>query len=956
MAVISKGERVCETCGSPIETTSAGDLGCIACLIASGLDAEAEQSDTAFTSPLDRLGAYTIEHHADGSAWELGRGAMGVTYRAIDKALDRAVALKIINTDLGSHSAEARERFMREARAAAALRHPNVATVYQFGVREETGQFFYAMELVEGETLEERVRRLGPLDVLTTIDIALQVTAALEAAEERGLVHRDLKPGNLMLVGGCDNGDEVGRTPRVRREQTAQRAVPTVKVIDFGVAKAVTEKTNAMAITHGGFVGTPAFASPEQFTNAPVDVRSDIYSLGVTLWFLLTGHMLFSGRAIEEIQEARRSKPLPSEQLKAAHVPRRLISLLTSMLAIEPAVRPAGARELSTRLQAIRASISGRGKTAARLALAAAIVALATMVTLRVFHSFETKETPAFIPKKSIAVLPFENLSNGEENAFFADGVQDEILTDLSRIADLKVISRTSVMTYKSRVKRNLRQIANELGVTHIVEGSVQRAANRVRVNAQLIDARNDAHVWAQTYDRDLADVFAIQSDIAKSIAEQLQARLLPTEKNAIERPPTSDLSAFDLYARANNLILESPFSSTEEAGFLKAAELLNQAVARDPSFFAVYCQLAHVHLLLYFFAYDHTAARLALAEAAVQAASRLRPDAGETHVARALNLYRGYLDYDGALAELELARRTLPNNSLVFNLMAAIQRRQGRWQECIQNFEHSSELDPRNIVNLRSTADTYAWLRRYAEEKSVLDRILVIEPDDPVTKAAYAFAEFSSSADTRPLGQLIDSIRATNQDAIPNIVNEWLTCALAGRDGAGAKEALVAFGERPVFLAAENIVFNRPFVEGVIARMAQDNDKARSAFRIAREAQEKVVQAQPNYGPALCVLGLIDAGLGRKEEALREGQRAVDLLPVRNDALGGMQVVKYLAMIAAWVGDEDLACEQLAITIHNPGGLSYGELKLLPYWDPLRGDPRFEKLVEEAKQPTVLK
>src|SRR5262245_47769308 len=239
MSAVTKNARVCERCGSPIETTSAGDLGCIACLITTGLDAEAEQSDTSFASAPDQLGAYTIEHNADGSAWVLGRGAMGVTYRAIDKALDRRVALKIINTDGGSRSTEARERFMREARAAAALRHPNVATVYQFGVREGTGQFFYAMELVEGETLEERVRRLGPLDVLTTIDIALQVTAGLEAAEERGLVHRDLKPGNLMLIGGCDNDEEVGRALRARRERTARRAVPTVKVIDFGVAKAV---------------------------------------------------------------------------------------------------------------------------------------------------------------------------------------------------------------------------------------------------------------------------------------------------------------------------------------------------------------------------------------------------------------------------------------------------------------------------------------------------------------------------------------------------------------------------------------------------------------------------------------------------------------------------------------------------------------------------------------------
>jgi eukaryotic-like serine/threonine-protein kinase len=289
MAAISKSARVCEKCGSPIETTSVGDLGCIACLIATGLDAEAERSDTGFASAPDQLGAYTIEHHADGSVWELGHGAMGVTYRALDKALNRPVALKIINADRGSHSAEARERFMREARAAGALRHLNVATVYQFGVSEETGQFFYAMELVEGETLEERVRRLGPLDVLATIDIALQVTAALEAAEQRGLVHRDLKPGNLMLVGS--HHDVVGAlVPSARRltqtplQRTTRRSSVQVKVIDFGVAKAVAEKTNPMALTHGGFVGTPAFASPEQFTNAPVDVRSDIYSLGVTLF------------------------------------------------------------------------------------------------------------------------------------------------------------------------------------------------------------------------------------------------------------------------------------------------------------------------------------------------------------------------------------------------------------------------------------------------------------------------------------------------------------------------------------------------------------------------------------------------------------------------------------------------------------------------------------------------
>jgi len=304
-----------------------------------------------------------------------------------------------------------------------------------------------------------------------------------------------------------------------------------------------------MALTHGGFVGTPAFASPEQFSDAPVDVRSDIYSLGATLWFLLTGYLLFSGRTIEEIQAARRSKPLPIEQLKAAHVPRRFISLLTSMLAIEPAARPAGARELSARLQAIRASIIGRGKTAGRVALAAAIVALATIVAVRVFHSSGMKATPSLIPEKSIAVLPFENLSRDSDSAYFADGIQEEILTRLAKIADLKVISRTSTQRYQSK-PRNLGEIAKQLGVANILEGSVQKIADQVRVNVQLINAQTDSHLWAETYDRKLTDIFGVESEIAKGIAELLQAKLTGREEQALAVKPTNNPEAYDAYLR----------------------------------------------------------------------------------------------------------------------------------------------------------------------------------------------------------------------------------------------------------------------------------------------------------------------------------------------------------------------------------------------------------------------
>ena len=558
---------------------------------------------------------------------------------------------------------------------------------------------------------------------------------------------------------------------------------------------------------------------------------------------------------------------------------------------------------------------------------------------------------------KSIAVLPFENLSEEKTNAFFADGMQDEILTNLSRIADLRVISRTSVMQYKSGIARNLREIGQQLGVAHVVEGSVQRSGNRVRINAQLVDVRTDRHLWAQTYDRDLPDVFAIQSEIAKTIADQLEAKLSPAEKDAIERAPTSDITAFDLYTLAKNLCLTAFGSSTTKANLLQAADLLNQAVARDPSFLQAYCLLAFAHDGVYFVGFDHTPARLAQAESAVQAASRLQPNAGETHLARAQNLYWGYLDYDGALAELEVAAQGLPNHPRVVELKGYIKRRQGRWDESIRDLKRAIELDPQNFLTLQQTAQTYQGLRLYVDGKTLLARILAFEPNDAVTKVQHAFAELDSKADTRPLHQMIESIRATNPAAIPSIANNWLLCALAERDGTAAENALTAFGESPItFGSAENVLFNRPFVEGVIARITKNEDRARSAFIAARAEQEKIIQAQPNYGPALCVLGLIDAGLGRREEALREGRRAVELLPVEKDQVGGNVMIKYLAMIAAWLGDKDLAFEQLTIALRRPSDLSYGQLKLMPFWDPLRGDPQFEKLVEEAKQPVVLK
>jgi serine/threonine-protein kinase len=874
------------------------------------------------------FGDFEIARHEDGSLWELGRGAFGVTYLAVDNVLRRKVALKVVDVPVAARGSHAvRERFLREARAAAALRHPNVAAVFQFGASPDGSRCYYAMELVEGETLEDRVRRDGPLNAKPALGIAIQITRALMAAAAHGLIHRDLKPANTMLT---------------RRD--ADSAELEVKVIDFGLAKAIADAGGEMDQTHHGFVGTPNFASPEQFESGPVDVRSDIYSLGATLWFALTGKTPFAGRNVEEIHRAQQSDALPIGQLKAARVPSRLRSLLKSMLAFEPAARP-GVNDLGARLRRCSAQASGMRRTG--VALTAAVILILGGSAFFVFRQTGHRPVATAPPEKRIAVLPFENLSNDREDASFADGIQDDVLTKLAKIADLKVISRTSVMQYRDQ--HNTREIGNALGVSHLLEGSVRKTGAWLHINAQLIDTRTDSHVWAEEYDRDLKDVFAIQSEIAQKVADRLHAKISAAERVAIERAPTVDLTAFDLYSRAKDLLLAVSFtqtsSSSAKANLLKAVDLLNEAVAHDPTFFQAYCQLAWTHDQLYsVFGYDHTPARLALAEAATEAAFRLRPDSGEVHLARAGHLYRAYLDYTGALAELETARQTLPNDARLFELKGYIERREGHWEESIRNLERAVELDPRNILLLGQTFLSYDDLRSYADEEVILDRMLAIEPNDVQTKVARAWVQLNWKADTRPLHQLIDSIRATNTLAIPDIADVWLTCALAERDPAAAANALAALGENG--FGSEVLRYSPRFGEGLIAQMTKDDAKARSAFTAARAEQEKLVRARPDDAGALSVLGLIDAALGRKEDALQEGRHAVELLPVEKDAIKGMSMVMCLAKIAAWVRDSDLACEQLVRASRLPGGVSYGELKLLPWWDPLRGDPCFEKIV----------
>ncbi len=912
---------ICPTCGLAL-TQLGPDGECLRCVMSWAFAPDPDGSTSL------RYGHFEVELDDDWLPVALGAGAMAVTYRARDTTLNSVVALKVIGRKLADNPM-ARARFLREARAAAQIHHPNVARVIHYG--EQDGECFYAMELVQGETLEARVQRNGPLPVSQALEVIEQATRALTAAETCGVVHRDIKPSNVMI------------------ESDASGAV-LVKIIDYGVAKVLAPQTDPNEQTQIGFIGTPAFASPEQFGepgNAAVDARSDIYSLGVTFWYLLTGRTPISGKTQEEIRASHHK--LPVEQLKAARVPAAIIELLKRMLAPDPAKRPQSANAL---LEAVhraylrfepRATLR-RKRVIVGMAIAAVVVALAAVAV------FLYKRAHAPAPEeRSIAVLPFENLSSDKDNAFFAEGIQDEILTKLSKIGALKVISRTSTAGYRPK-PQNLREIAQQLGVAQILEGTVQRAGNTVHVNVQLIRAATDEHLWAESYTRTLDDVFAVQVEVAKTIARELQAELSANEKSAIERRTTTDLSAFDAFSRARTLVATSFYSLAQEENMLQAVKYLNDAVARDPSFFEAYSELAAVNDRLYADkeGASRTPERLAQAESALQNAVRLRPDAPETHLARALHLYYGLRDYNGALTELEKARGGLTNDPRLYAITGYILRRQGKAEEAVRELERAVALDPRNTDFLEQLIYSYGTLFRYAEQAATMDRVLAITPDDALMRLARADVLRCWKANTKPLHERLERIRAEQPEAIPDFANVWFDCALQEHDWASAQQALAALGDG-LWIQDSAVILGRHFAEGMLAHMMGDAAKASEAFTAARLEQEKIVAKRPDYGPAICVLGLIDAALGQKELALEEGRRAIELMPEEKDALNGQKMRMFFCIIAAWVGEKDVALQMLAADGSKPGWAfltTYGDLKLHPFWDPLRSDPRFEKIV----------
>jgi serine/threonine protein kinase/tetratricopeptide (TPR) repeat protein len=951
--------RTCAKCGAKIFADAPQEF-CSACLLETGLDPLADEAvvpqerddpglDASMPASAKKKAARPARHGESVSrrtkmlgdfgdyelVEEMGRGGQGVVYRARQKSLNRTVALKVIG--LGHWATEAHlKRFRREAEAAASLDHSDIVPIYEVGERD--GSCYFSMKLIEGGQLDE-VAKQEPMPIRRAVELIAKVARTVHYAHEHSILHRDIKPGNILL-------DEKGEP----------------HLTDFGLARLVeTESTVTRTME---VLGTPSYMAPEQAVgnNAAVSSATDVYGLGAVLYQLLTGQPPFAGGTTYETIKLLLDTEPRQPRLLNPKIDRDLSTICLKCLEKDPKRRYSSALALAEDLErwlkhepilARRTGIVDRSTKWVRrnptsALLAASLVALAGASSWIISKS-EFIRHPL---TTGIAVLPFENLSDEKEHVFFADGVQDDILIKLAKIADLKVISRTSVMQYRG--KQDVRQIGDVLRVSHVLEGTVRRSGGKVHVNAQLVDTRTDAGIWAEEYDRDANDVFAIETEVAQSIANRLRAKVSAREKLAMQEWPTRDLVAYDLYVQAASLIDKAAHlgrhSKEQEQDYFQAIELLNQAIARDSGFLLAYCRLAEANNELYFNNFDHTPSRLELAKSAIDSAFRLKPDSGEAHLALAAHFYHGYFDYDRARDELAIAVRALPNNARIFEWSGYIDRRQSRWHDAVRNFERAMELDPRNLKILTGTAVTYELMRNYGQARRTIDRLIALEPNNIDHRLRHAGIEVSKRADIRPVQVVLEKMSTDDPASAERVASGQFFLALCERDAVAAARALEALGAlgEDTFDATGigGTRFSRAYFEGSVARMKGDSAAAHVAFTVARAQQEEAVRARPDYGPPLCVLGLIDAGLGRKEEALQEGRRALELAPMSKDSLDGVDVLYFYAVICASTGERDLAIEQLETLAKIPAGTTYGDLRLSPNWDFLRGDPRFEKIV----------
>jgi serine/threonine protein kinase/Tfp pilus assembly protein PilF len=901
-----------------------------------------------------RIGAYEIVR-------EIGRGGMGTVYLAerADGQFEKQVAIKLLKR--GTDTDEVLRRFSAEQHILARLDHLNIARLLDAGTTDD-GLPYFVMEYVAGEPVT-RFLLQNPLSIAERLALFLRICAAVEAAHRNHVIHRDLKAKNILVT---TEGEP--------------------KLLDFGIAKLLEADNAAVENTTADQQRlTPLSASPEQARGDSLTSASDVYALGALLYEILSGVAPYQFatphptraeilRVICE-QEPQPPSTVAKGRLTRAQLHGDLDRIVLFAMRKEPhrryasvsdfvrdiqrylEGRPVQARPNTTTYRIQRFFYRNKAATLQwtwavgvfLLILAAIGIVLRSSPEARRLFGLAAQplNEPRLSADKSIAVLPFQNLSPEKENAFFADGVQGAVLAALAKVSDLKVINQTSVKSYVSSERRNIREIGRQLGVAHVLEGSVQRAGNRVRVTVHLTDTRTGAQLWADSYDRDLLDVFAIQSEIAQAMVRQLRAKLLPEEKVELDERPTRDLAAYDLYLQAKENMNSYLDAKDPKASLLQSVRLLDEATSRDPNFVDAYCYLARAHSLLFGWYFDGESRRLQ-AQRALEIAFRLQPDSPEAHLAKADYHFRCYLDFDAAEKELEIARPRMRNNARFYVLSASVTRRQNRWDEAEQDLAKAVDLDPKNANAVDYLADTQVLMRKFSDAIRTFDRARASGLGDPVIAIRAGIAEFAWQGKT-------DRLRAALADLPP----QWerggietslrILVALIDHNYDEATRVLAASPRQDFQDIDYSFAYPRSWYEGIIARARGDKEKAKMAFTTATTVLEERFKVSPS-ARIRAVLAEVHAGLGLNDLALKEISMAVDRIPISRDAYNGPLVLQSRAQVAVWTGDISGAVETLKILLNHPGYVSYGILLLDPAWAPLRNNPQFQALVQSQE------
>jgi TolB-like protein/tetratricopeptide (TPR) repeat protein len=873
----------------------------------------------------------------------LGAGGMGEVYKAQDTRLGRHVALKVLPREFAS-DADRLRRFEQEARAAGQLNHPNILTVFDVGTQE--GAPYIVTELLEGETVGERLRP-GALPVRKAVEIAMQIAKGLAAAHEKGIIHRDLKPANVMVTTD-------GR----------------VKILDFGIAKlaaprgaqdsadtaAVDEATEA-----GMALGTVGYASPEQIRGQPVDHRTDIFSLGCVLYEMLSGQRAFKGATAADTVAAILSKDPAPLSAPEGGIPAALQGIVSQCLEKRPEDRFSSAHDVALALRLLSGPVQvsssqlavemparkRRGRLILAGVAATALVAVVILGWKLFWHAPAPRPEAAQQRPVKVVVLPFENLG-APEDAYFAAGMAEEITSRLANVQGLGVISRTSAVGYDSKGK-TIRQIGSDLGVDYVLEGSVrwERGAgreSRVRITPQLIRVADDTHVWSDRYERVLADVFAIQSEVAESAVKAMGVTLLPRERTALNEVSTKDLEAYDLYLRGRELWSRGSVRGDIE-GALRAYQA---AIERDPRFAQALAGMAEANLLMYWEYYDRSQERIARAKEAAERAVELRPDLAESHCALGSYYYRGALDYPQALAEFAIALRIKPNGTMALEGTGLVLRRQGRWVEAADKLKMAADLDPRNAARVFDIGLSSVLARRYADGDRMLARAVTLNPQWAEAYAERSWMQLLWLGDADKAQAILDETSRVSgfTDDAGYLAEVQFLVALARRDYEGELRRLQA--EKRGAINSQDMYSPISLLRAQVHELARQHDLARRSFEAARAELEQRIRQDPEDHRFHSSLGIAYAGLGRREEAVREAKLGCDLMPVSKDALLAILRVEDLVVVYAMVGRSADAIAALDDVLSRSGWYTAHIPRLDPRWDPLRGDPRFQALLKK--------